>query len=149
MSLAAIRGSIVTVLSSVPGIGTVHAYERWAADWTAYLSFFKTEENKINGWTVSRRKTESDRDTMPTLNRRHRFIMRGYYGLKDSAATEHTFQALVEAVQDAFEDQYLLNGTVINSGPVQVQVFENRMFGNVLCHYAELELIAEERVTYS
>ena len=147
MALADIRGQIVTILSAVTGIGTVHAYERWAADWTGFLTHFKTESNKINGWTVSRRKTESDRDTMPTLNRKHRFVMRGYYGLKDSAATELTFQALVEGVQDAFESQYLLGGTVINSGPVQVLVIEQRMFGSVLCHYAECRLCTLETIS--
>ena len=67
---------------------------------------------------------------------------------KDEDATELTFQDVVEDIQDVFENQYSLGGTVINSGPIQVKLIENRKFGSVLCHYAELELEAHERVMY-
>lgn len=148
MALEEIRAHIKSVLEGVSGIGTVHEYERWAADWTRYLALFKTSADKINGWTITRRGTASVRDTMPTIMRNHTFIIRGIYGLKDTDESELTFQALIEAIQDAFEDEYLLGGYALNSGPMQVNVVENRMFGTILCHFAELTLPVEERVTY-
>jgi len=149
MSLADIREQIRTILSGVAGIGVIHEYERLAVDLKKFLDLFKDPDGRVNGWQFTRISTPSDRNTMPTLHRHHLFRLRGIYGLRDEEATELTFQDMVEAIQNAFDSEYSLNGTVLNSGPVQVRVVENRMFGNVLCHYAELELIVIERKTYS
>lgn len=149
MALSDITAEIKTILEGVSGIGTVHDYERWAATWEKFLELFKDSNNKINGWTITRRKTPAERDTMPTVMRTHTFVIRGVYGLKDEDATEKTFQDLVEAVQGAFEDEYSLGGYAVNSGPVQVVTVESRIFGKVLCHYAELEYEVQERKEYS
>jgi len=149
MSVSAIRTRIKAKLSAVEGIGIVHEYQRWASTWSKFLSQFKTESDVINGWMITRRATPSARDTMPTLNRGHVFILTGFYGLNDDDATELVFQDMVEDIQDAFDSDVTLGGLVLKSGPLQVKVVENRTFGNVLCHYAELELVADERKTYS
>ena len=149
MSLVNIRTEIKTILSAVDGIGVVHDYVRWANEWSKFLDLFKDSNNKVNGWMISRISTPSKRDNMSTLKRRHLFRMEGFYGLQDSSATEIVFQGVVEDIQDAFDSQYSLGGHALNSGPVQVIIIENRVFGKVLCHYARLEYEVEERKTYN
>ncbi len=131
MALSSIRTAIKTILEGVSGIGIVHDYERWANDWNTFLEFYKTG-GKINGWSITRKATPAKKGNVPTMMRTHNFVIRGYYGLQDSAASEKTFQDLVEAVQDAFDaadHQLGLPDNVLNSGPVQVKIVENRFFG--------------------
>ena len=148
MSLKDIREQIATILSTVEGMGIVHQYQRWSATWEKFLDLFKDTDGRINGCIISRRETPTIRDNMPTIERRHVFLFRFVYALKDAEASELEFQNIVERIQDAFDSQYLLGNTVINSGPVQVNLVEIRLFGGVLCHYAELTLEAVERVEY-
>lgn len=149
MGLAEIRAQIATIMRSDAGVEIVHEYDRFAKDWSRTLALFSDSEGRINGWCVTRRATPSRRDNVPTGLRTHKFLMRGFYGLQDVEATEITFQDVVERLQTAFDSNNILNGTVLDSGPLQVDVVEIRMFGNVLCHYAELSLEARERVRYT
>lgn len=152
MSLEAIREQIKTILSGVSGIGVVHDYERWAADWTSYLELFSVEDEigtRINGWEITRKKTPSKTASTTHDSRSHTFLIRGIYGLKDSDATEITFQQLIEDVCAAFRSNYQLNSTADNTESVQVDLVENRVFGNVLCHYCELSLTADEYEDWS
>jgi len=55
MPLAEIRTQIKTILEGVSGIGIVHEYERWAADWKGFLDLFKDANGWINGWSITRR----------------------------------------------------------------------------------------------
>jgi len=151
MREADIRGQIAIILAGVSGMGVVHEYQRWAATWEKFLDHFKDADNKINGCCISRAATPAFRKTMPTIEREHKYMIRCYYGLNDAAGSELIFQALVEGIQNEFDSgsNYSLGGYVLNSGPLQVRIIEPRMFGGVLCHFAELELPATERVTYS
>lgn len=149
MSLTDIREQIALTLSNVDGIGVVHQYQRWVSTWEKLLDLFQDAEGRINACMITRQKTAAERQTMPLVNREHTFIIKWVYGLKDSAASELVFQDLLEAAQDQFENEYSLGGFVLNSGPLQINIVENRMFGKVLCHYAETELPATERKTYS
>lgn len=157
MSEAAIRAAIKSTLESVSGMGTVHDYVRWADNWGDFLSLFKTESNKINGWCFSRVKTPMLQRTIGEVERAYIYTLRGYYGLKDSDATEKTFQALIEAAQEAFLTDETLGGacetTRPDSGPMngavglQADIVEIRKFGTVLCHYFEGRLCAVESVS--
>jgi len=152
MSEVLIREQIKTILSAVADIGVVHDYERWASDWPAYLELFSIKTlagTYINGWEIMRKKTPSRTGSSTHDLRTHTFLIRGIYGLKDSAASEITFQALIEAICSAFRSNYQLNSTADNTEPVQVDLVENRVFGNVLCHYCELSLPADEYENWS
>jgi len=149
VSLSAIRAKIATVMASVDGVENVSQYERWTNDRKTFIARFADDDGIVNAWSITRVRTVSKRIEMPFVHREHTFIVRGIMGLKDSDATELTFQARVEDVQDAFESEYLLSGTCLNSGPMQVKIVEPRIFSGVLCHYAELEYPVSERVTYS
>lgn len=148
MTLAAVRDQIKTVLEGVSGVGKVHDYERHAKDWSAFFTLFLDADNKINGWEVSRYATPSAAAGRGVFERRHNFRLRGYYGLSDSAASEKTFQDLVEAVVTALQADQRLGGTTWKSGPVQVAAVEPRIFGSVLCHYAELTVEVWEEASY-
>ena len=58
MSLSAIRDEIETILGGVSGMGTVHDYERWANNWSDFLTLYQDDNDRINGWSITRRKTE-------------------------------------------------------------------------------------------
>lgn len=148
MSLANIREQIKAILSGVSGIGVVHDYDRWASTWEKFLDQYKDEATgKINGWAITRTKTPEEADSFEKHARDYEFTVRGFYGLKDEDASEIVFQDLVEDICTAFRTNFTLNSTCDESGPMQVVLVENRVFGSVLCHYCELSIMARERVT--
>ena len=144
MSRALISAQIKVILLAVSGVGTkVHEYERWTANWKDYLAMFKTG-SKIKGWTITRTKTPETSKTPSTNTRIHTFIIRGYYSLDDSEATEVTFQDLIESIATAFRTKPTLNETAADSTPLQVDTVGEIMFGDVLCHFCQLRLDVEE-----
>jgi hypothetical protein len=153
MSETAIRTQIYTILSAVTNVGKVYDYERWAANWNTFIDLFKTTisgVDQIRGWEISRRSV-GEKQVVITIGSQaheddHTYIIRGYMGVSDSAATEKAFNALIESVRTAFRTNKNLNGTCERHGRVQVAVIEARTFGSVLCHYAELSLTVYERI---
>ena len=144
MSLSLIRGQIKTILLGVEGVSTkVHDYERYAKTWEAYLAFFKSN-GLIKGWTITRSSTPEVESTTTTNMRTHTFLIRGYYSLDDSAGTEKTFQDIIENIAAAFRGNKTLNGQAFDSGPLQVDMVGNVLFGSVLCHFCELRLLVQE-----
>ncbi len=157
MSLADIREQIKVILSGVSGIGVVHDYERRTNDWGKFLDLYRVEgTGKINGWTISRKATPKRLFAKggSVATRTHHIRIRGIYGLKDDDASELIFQDLIEAIVPAFAAHDSLNSTCFTCSPtdnasegvdgIQVDLVENRIFGNVLCHYAELSLFVQE-----
>jgi hypothetical protein len=152
MSEATIRAAIYNALSGVSNVGKVYDYERWAADWGAFLDFFKTTINnkvQIRGWEVGYRGFVPDvtfEILAGSFIRNHQFVVAGYLGLDDSAGTEKTMSALAETVADTLEADSTLNG--LSNGNVEaVLLFEPRIYGGVLCHYAEITLTIGEEIT--
>lgn len=144
MSLSAIRDRIKTILQGVTGIGVVHDYERWDANWTEMLAHYKSS-GVLNGWAITRRGTSEDWDNMPVVERYHNFEISGIYSLSDATASEKTFQNLVDAVAAALRNDQTLGGACIVAGPVNVEAVEPRMFGSVLCHYCLIKLPVHDR----
>jgi hypothetical protein len=143
MSEATQRAAIASVLSGIPDVGVVHDYDRWAVDWGAFIALFKTTiggKDQIRGWEISRISASEDRTSV----RPHTYAIRGYMGLKDSQATEKTFNDLIEAIAAAFRASQDLGKAVLGHDFIQIAVIEPRMFGSVLCHYAELRLTVHE-----
>lgn len=151
MSLSAIRTEIKTILNSVTDIGVVHDYERWSKDWNTILSLFQPSGKAyIRGWMITRRATSEQVITQGpggTNQRDHSFVIKGVFGLKDDTASEKTFQDLLESICTALRGNPTLNGSALGCEPPQVLSVDIRMFSQVLCHYAEIELKASEIVT--
>ncbi len=162
MPVTDIIDAIAAALENVDGIGIIHKYERWSADWGRFLELFRTgrtsKDSRINGWTISRTSVQDGRTEYGVRWTAHEFRLRGIYGLSDEDASELVFQALVDRVVDAFRSDPTLGGVCVTTNPhgygsttpdqygVAVSTIENRMFGTVLCHYAEatLYVIVEE-----
>lgn len=138
MSDATLRESIKTLVSSVAGVGRVHDYERWTADSTQFLALFQDPATKkVFGWEITR-------NSIPQVERIGRkykitssYSIKGYYAVNDAAATEKTFQAIIDAIIAA-----LLTGIPGTEGtPLpNVPVIDFRTFGSVLCHHAEIRI---------
>ena len=148
-NLANIVSKVKEILLTVPGIGTkVYDYERYAADWSTFMNYFKSD-SKVNGWEITVPSSAETEDT-PSVNiRTHTIKIFGYYSLDDGNASEKTFRSLTEAVCDKFRNyQVDLDGTAFMSSGASVNVRENRMFGSVLCHFCEIQLNVQEHIQW-
>lgn len=148
-----IRDDIKAKLAAIEDIGIVHGYSRFTVDWSRYILHFKdAASGRIKGWEISRR--GAPEHLAGAFFRHHQFVLRGFLGFQDSAATDEIFQVLIEDVCDAFRTAsppagamwLYQNGDSPEQSPVQVQVIEERMFGAVLCHYCEIILTVTERI---
>lgn len=150
MSYSGILAKLKTILQGATGVSAnyVHDYSRHASDWSVFLSLFK-DTNKIHGYEITRRSLLEDAETSRTNKATHTFLIRGYYSLDDSAGTEKTFQGILENIRTAFRNQITLDDTVLYIDPLQIIIFENRMFGSVLCHYTEINLSVTEEVQWT
>ncbi len=153
MPEATIRTAIYTILNAVTDVGKVYDYERWTADWTTFINFFKTTiagVDQVRGWEIGRRSVKEQRITLGTSSlgneKSHGFLIRGYMRVNDAEASEKIFNALIEAIATAFRTNKNLNGMANDHDFIQGEVIEFRLFGGVLCHYAELSLTVYERI---
>ena len=150
MGLAEIRTEIKNLLETVPGIGKIHDFERWTTDWKKFLSYFKDSDNKINGWVITRAESQEHRHATNAVNfSTHRFIIMGYYGLKDSQESEKAFQDLIEGVRSVLRTHDNLNGSCLTSDPPQVKVLSPHLFGGILTHQCEIQLRVKEYIQYT
>lgn len=149
MSEAAIRAGIKTKVEAVSNVGQVYDYERWATEWSAFLDLFKTTiggSDVIRGWTITCQSFPQEQVTFGDpggIDRTYTYKLRGYFGLDDSAASEKAAMVVAEDVVEAFDAEFDATQEVINE-PADLTVFEARLFGDVLCHYAEVTLMVTE-----
>lgn len=159
MSVPAMREQIKAILSGVSGIGIVHDYNRLATDWNKMLERFKDADGKINTVMFAREKMLKRVTTMGSSAPREKaqiFLMRVIMGLNDAQETGIAFDALLTAIEEKFDSHVTLNSTCRTTRPdwgpmagqpgIQIDMIESRLFGSVLCHYAELRLCALEDV---
>jgi len=155
MSEATVRAAVKTVLDGVSNKGLAYDYERWQSTWDAYLTLFKTtidSIDQIRAWTISCTSFTQERVEFRTegkagLLRTYQYVIRGYLGLDDSAATEKTAIALAEDVIEALDDATTIRPPTAgfyDAQPAQLRTFEPRMFGDVLCHYMEIGVAIQE-----
>lgn len=155
MSEAAIRDDIHDVLVAVSQIGQVHNRERFAAEWTDFLDLFKTQVNgtdQIRGAQIMYRGFAAIEETFSTCSvvRAHNYVIAFMLGLSDDDETEQEAAALVEDIADALDKDSVLNGALYYGHfSAQVETFELRNFGGVLCHYAEIRKIVAEDFTWA
>lgn len=153
MSLTLIIDATKAILGAVAGVGpNVHAYERWADDDARFRALFVDGTRpggppRVLGWTITRESTRAlDRGPRHSEDQ-HTIVIRAYLGLQDEAGSERTFQELLESVRAAFLSNRRLDGAALHSRPMEARVVEHKSFAGVLCHYAELVLVAEEKVS--
>ena len=148
---AAILADIKAILTAVPGVGMVHDYERQCADMARFIEFFQDPSTKkILGWEITRRAATEHQAGV--YLRHHQIVLKGYMGLQDATGSSKVFQALCEEVCAAFRTapdgagwEYR-NGDEADRSPAQIESINDRMFGAVLCHAAEIALSVTERI---
>lgn len=149
--LEAVRAAIVARLNTVPDVGVVHDYQRYAGDLRKLAALYVTEVGgrpQLRGWYVSRVATVETSAVSGSYAATHEWVLRGYMALDDAAESEIVFDRLVEQIREAFRgDDGLggLVGSIVFDGSegstagVQAQL-EPVMFAGVLCHAARLTL---------
>jgi len=148
-----ILADIIAKLGEIAGVGKIHDHQRQIYDQAKYIAAFKDSDGRIRGWEVTRGPvTEHNRGP---FFRHHRFILRGHLGLEDAAATDKPWQALIDTICAKFRNADpadltaawgYYNGDSGEEAPCQVPVNDQRVFGQVLCHYAEIHLSVTERI---
>lgn len=157
MSEATIRAALDTIVSGVSDIGTVHDYERWSSEWNDFLTLMKTtisSTDVIRGWTIGYGGYTPAHPSIGGatwrqfgLNGRvkaHTFYIRGYLGVYDTDESEKTAAALAELVCNTLDADTTIRGTAFYYAEPAALLFEARMFGGVLCHYAQITQIVVE-----
>lgn len=153
MSYATILAQIKTTLDTVSNVGLTHDYMRWAIDESAFLDLAKTTISTVDQLRVWMIDYAGFTSTEPWISRPvksvrvHSFVLHGYLGLDDSAATAKTFATLAETVCTALEDDATLNARALSAyrEPCQL-VVDHRMFYAHLCHHAQITLLVAEIV---
>ena len=145
MSLTNTLQAIQTILQGVSGVANVYDTVRnWQTE-KQFRDAARTAAGAIQFWFVTREATAGE-DLGPQFTaRKHTLALHGYYGVNDAAASEKTFQALVESVVAALAADRHLSQTARHSGPAQVRALDLRVLNNVLCHHAEVALEVEEK----
>jgi hypothetical protein len=150
MSLTTIRTKIKTYIQTATGlVSSVYDYRRISSDIKQRHSLFK-ENEMIHTWDITRvgfeRQHGAGHGGVVTIT--HDFLIRGFYGLNDTLATEKTFADIVDLVCVQFENNPTLDGEaqIINNPIVGTQSEE--MFASVLCHKAEIKLLIQQRRTF-
>jgi hypothetical protein len=148
MSVAAIRTAIVTRMLTVADIGVVHPYERYSTD-LAKLKALYGYNGAIRGWFVRRPRTTETANVLGRTVEQIRWRLQGYMAFNDAAASEITFDGLIEGLRDVFAADQTIGGVVDQctdpSNPdgescIQLDDAGPVMFGGVLCHAARLGL---------
>lgn len=150
-----IRAAIVALLGSVPDIGVVHAYERYAADRTRLRALYVEPtggQEQLLGWFVRRSAFSAARLTPGRRTVTTTWQISGYMSLADAAESEISMDALVDAIAEAFEANPTLGGLVINrreADPAGITLEDATpvMFAGVLCHAVQLQLITRHHET--
>lgn len=147
---AEIRAAIVATIAGIPLVGLVHDRERYAKTEPQLLSHYGIGKDVL-GWFV--RRVGFRRETISTMRVRivTQWQIRGYASFVDERASETAFDALIDAIAEAFERDDTLGGLVesidgdgasgiqqADAGPV--------MFAGVLCHATRLSLTTVHHV---
>lgn len=143
-----IRTAIANRLRSIPDVGVVQEYQRYAHDMKKLAALYVAAPHGLRGWHVRRHATlEGDNIQGRTFEHivwKLVFVM----ALEDAAQSELVFEDLLEAARDAFitnqtlddtVDQCTLPGEDGESG-LQIEASGPAMFGGVLSHVAHLRL---------
>lgn len=139
-----IRDAIKTIMETVPDIGVVHTFERFAKRSSEFKAFYQYED-QIRGWYIRRLKTPASSGGIGLYDETYTWQIRGFMSLADEAQTERVFDELIESLVQAFRNYDTLNDTVTtsivsNQAGLQVERVGHVMLAGVLCHEAVLSL---------
>ncbi len=141
-----IKQAIVNVLNSVPEIGKVQPYQRYASRNNKLDDFYKDEpKGQIRGWFVRQGSWRQSLQVASCSERTRIWRIQGFMSLNDDQQSEVVFDDLLERINAAFMADRTLGGTVKRIGDnneygIQLDDVGPVMFAGVLCHGAKLRL---------
>ncbi len=145
MALANNIQAVKTILEGVGGVANVYDRVRnWQTE-KQFLDGARTAGGGVQCWFITREATTAEDRGARLTARRHTLAVHGYAGVEDAAASETSFQALVESAVAALGADRKLKGTARHSRPAQVRAVDFRILSNVLCHHAEIVLTVEDK----
>lgn len=144
MSDTTLRTSLKNLLLSVTGIGVVNDYERLGSDAVLAAAFTDIGTGLLFGWAITRDGIPKIERVSTKVKATHSYVLKGYYEVNDSTASEKLMQAVVDAVVQKFIDAPIAN-TEGHPLPT-VPDFEPSTFAGALCHYAEIRIELAEIV---
>jgi hypothetical protein len=146
-----IRAALAALLATVPGIGRLHNYERFAAKPQDFQALY-LQGRDIRGFYI-RRQSYRELTYSSTRNKvRTRWSIRGFASLVDAEATELAFDALLDGMAAKLRANPVLRDnlftplchTVTDDGAgLQLEESGPVMFAGVLCHGATFSLSTE------
>jgi hypothetical protein len=154
MSYPLIREQTAAILAAVEGMGVVHQYQRLATTWGKFLELFRDQNKKINGCVITRTSISEKQNGVNEKQTAHMMILRFYCQVNDAEASEIVFQQMLDDARAAFKANKTLNDTCSTTHSawtlggalgLNVKTIDNRMFGSVLCHFAEADLAPLEQ----
>ena len=148
-------------LAAVSGIGPVWDFEPLEDDPSEFLNHFRYQDPVdsgwiINGWTITQNGSTPNPEggigvaNTATYRRRYVVLLRGYYSVITAKRTEETARGIKEAAIAAFDNRPYLTDDIQDNAdgsvePAIERFFEPRFFGDLLCHYTEIELPVQLR----
>jgi hypothetical protein len=146
------------IMAADPG-SLVHDYDRFTSEPASLLALFRpgAANTPLRAWIF---RPASIGEFFVTMRRAmvvYTFVLRFVHSLQDATATEKTALDVIETVRGAIRLNETLNGAALSTTPtfgplkgvkgLQLMKIETLSLGGVFCHYAELELSAQEIVT--
>jgi hypothetical protein len=158
-----IRDWIVAQLNTVPNIGAVHSYQRYA-DREKQLADLYQHNGRLHGW-FARRVSVVERQLASGCNTEQSiWLIQGYLAMNDATASELEFDALLDGIRETFKTdgfdpwRVMANGEEINlmytEQPLKEQmgfaVLDSQpvLFAGVLCHSARCQLITNRVIAF-
>ena len=137
-----IRSAIAELMQSVPDIGVVHDYERYADKQSEFKQLYVSEVEgvpQVRGWFIRRLARKESSSALARARVEMTWRIQGYMGFVDAAQSEKTFDALLDAVVAAFRRDETLGGIVDSTivgqdAGLQIEDAGPVMFAGVLCH---------------
>jgi hypothetical protein len=153
MSSATIRAAIAAKIATVPDIGKVHAFERYATRQNDFRDLYTTG-GKLLGWFVQWKGAEERPRATDHNTEILRWEITGFMALEDGEQSEIAFGSLIDQLRTAFRNDETLGGAVEtievdNRFGLQVDGIEPVNFSGVLCHRARLSLVTESTVDFA
>lgn len=142
----AIRAAIAQRLLTVPRLGVLHLYERYAKaekDFKALFMWTPPEVDakpELRGWFIRRVALRETEKTHTSTAVATDWQVRGFLALRDGMASEIEADALTDRIRAAIKADLTLGGLLDERqeppGSVGAQIVESGpfMFGGVLCH---------------
>lgn len=156
-----IRDWLVAQLNTVPNIGTVHSYQRYAAREKELADLYH-HNGRMHGWFV-RRVSVAEKTLAAGINSEQTiWQVRGYLAINDATASELEFDDLLDAIRSVFKTdgfdpwRDMTIGSPISlvytEQPIKEQlgfaVLDSQpvLFAGVLCHSALGQIITNRNI---